>query len=165
MKKILKNTVLVLLALLLLAACAVGIEYFGGQPMGLFSGSRPTGLGITDGKFKPPSWKPNTVSSMVAKDDSHYIEPLKFDGAPDVAWKKLTALIHANKRAKVIIGSPDYLYAEYKSAGMGFVDDVEFALDMRNSAIQVRSSARLGVRDFGVNRKRVETIREAFNAK
>jgi uncharacterized protein (DUF1499 family) len=37
------------------------------------------------------------------------------------------------------------------------VDDVEFFYD--GTAIQVRSAARLGRRDFGVNRKRVEKLR------
>ena len=43
---------------------------------------------------------------------------------------------------------------------MGFVDDVEFYCD--GTAIQVRSASRLGYSDLGVNRKRVEAIREAF---
>ena len=44
---------------------------------------------------------------------------------------------------------------------MGFVDDVEFYCD--GTAIQVRSASRLGYSDLGVNRKRVEVIREAFD--
>jgi uncharacterized protein (DUF1499 family) len=42
---------------------------------------------------------------------------------------------------------------------MGYVDDVEFALDEKSGTIQVRSASRLGIRDFDVNRKRVEAIR------
>ena len=42
----------------------------------------------------------------------------------------------------------------------GFVDDVEFALDQKESLIQVRSASRLGVDDLGANRKRIETIRQ-----
>jgi len=47
---------------------------------------------------------------------------------------------------------------------MGFVDDVELALDPAHSVIQVRSAARVGVRDFGVNRARVEALRAALAA-
>jgi uncharacterized protein (DUF1499 family) len=47
---------------------------------------------------------------------------------------------------------------------LGFVDDVEFALDAANSVIHVRSGSRLGVRDFGVNRIRIETIRSAVSS-
>lgn len=42
---------------------------------------------------------------------------------------------------------------------MGYVDDVEFRLDAEANLIHVRSAARLGRRDFGVNRARLEAIR------
>jgi len=47
---------------------------------------------------------------------------------------------------------------------MGFVDDLEFYFSKEN-VIQVRSASRLGYSDFGVNRKRVEKLRELFAAK
>jgi uncharacterized protein (DUF1499 family) len=164
MRKILKVTLLSLLAAVLLAGSVLAIEYFGGQPMGLFSGTRPDGLGFSNGQFKPPSWKPNTVSSTVAKDDSHFIEALKFEGDATAAWKKLEAVVRAQKGAAVIAAKPDYLYAEFKTPGLGFVDDVEFALDAAKNVIHVRSGSRLGVRDFGVNRARIEAIRTAFSS-
>ncbi len=160
----LKRIMIGLLAILLVVGSVFAIEYFGGQPMGLFAGSRPDGLGFRNGQFKPPSWKPNTVSSTVAKDDSHYIAPLTFTGGADAAWKKLEATVRAQKGATVITAQADYLYAEFKTPGLGFVDDVEFALDAANSVIHVRSGSRLGVRDFGVNRNRVEAIRSAFGS-
>ena len=54
------------------------------------------------------------------------------------------------------------MYARFRSKMMGFVDDVEFYND--GKAVQVRSSSRLGIRDFDVNRKRVEAIRAAFGS-
>ena len=158
MKTIVKRGFLVLLGTILLLAAFSAVEYIGGQPMGLFSGSRPTNLGYTNGQFSPPSWKPNCVSSSVEKSDKHYIEPLAFSGAPDAAWKKLRSLIKGSQRVTVVQDSPVYLYAEFKSAGLGFVDDVEFALDDKAGVIQVRSASRLGVRDFNINRDRVESI-------
>jgi len=130
--------------------------------MGLFAGSRPDGLGFANGRFKPPSWKPNTVSSTVAKDEQHYIAPLAFSGDATSAWKKLVTLVKSNSRANVISEKNDYLYAEFKTVGLGFVDDVEFALDANASVIHARSGSRLGVRDFNVNRKRIEGIRTLF---
>lgn len=127
--------------------------------MGLFSGSRPEGLGFTNGAFKPPSWKPNTVSSTVDKNDKHYIAPIAFTGDAATAWKKLSAIVHASPRVRVVKEDAQYLYAEFSSAAMGFVDDTEFALDAKASAIHVRSGARLGIRDFDVNRNRIEAIR------
>jgi len=165
MLKLLKKIALAVAALILLAAALLAIEYVGGQPMGLFSGSKPDGLGFANGQFKPPSWKPNTVSSTVAKDDSHYVAPLRAEADAGETWKKLEAIVRATKGATVITASPSYLYAEFKTAGLGFVDDVEFALDATNKIVHVRSGSRLGVRDFGVNRKRIESIREKLSAK
>ncbi len=160
MKILLKQIAYALLALIALAGLVIAIEYFGGQPMGLFSGSRPTNLGINAGKFAPPSWKPNCVSSTVDKsDEKHFIAPISYSGSGADAWKKLVAIIKASARTTVITESASYLYAEFKSAGMGYVDDAEFALDEKAGVVQVRSASRLGVRDFDVNRKRVEAIR------
>lgn len=128
--------------------------------MGLFSGSRPANLGFNAGKFAPPGWKPNCVSSTVEKnDEKHFIEPLRYAGSSTNAWKKLVGIVKSSPRATVVSENANYLYAEFKSAGMGYVDDVEFALDDKAGVIHVRSGSRLGIRDLGVNRKRVEAIR------
>ncbi len=159
MIEILKTTTLLLLVVILSLTIVLAIEIYGGQPMGLFTGNPPSGLGFTDGKFKPPSYKPNTVSSTVAKDDSHYIAPLVINGDAAAVWKKLNAIVRSHIGTTILSEKPNYLYAEFKSAKMGFVDDVEFALDETANVIQVRSGSRLGVRDFDVNRKRIEAIR------
>jgi uncharacterized protein (DUF1499 family) len=134
------------------------------HPMGLFSGTRPTGLGFNAGKFSACSWKPNCVSSTTdsASDAKHFVEPLKFTGAAEAAWKKLKATLGAMPRMTIVTEQANYLHAEFASATMGFVDDTEFALDANAQVIHVRSAARLGVRDFGVNRARIEAIREQF---
>ncbi len=135
--------------------------------MGLLSGSRPDGLGFNAGKFKPCSWKPNCVNSTAdAKTDAgHSIEPLAFDDDPLAAWKRLVAIVRAAPRAMVVREDAGYLQLEFSSRLMGFTDDVEFALDAAAKRIHVRSASRLGVRDFGVNRARVEAIRARFAAK
>jgi uncharacterized protein (DUF1499 family) len=158
-KSFFKCLLFLFLGIILLAAAIFAAEYFGGQPMGLFSGSRPVNLGYADGRFAPPLWKPNCVSSTVETSDQHYINPLVFSGTPDAAWEKLSGIVKGSARVDVIQDSAVYLYAEFKSAGLGFVDDVEFALDDKAGVIQVRSASRLGVRDFNVNRARIETIR------
>lgn len=158
----LKRFFFIAVALIAVAGLVAAIEYFGGQPMGLFSGSRPANLGFVGGKFAPPSWKPNCVSSTVEKNDKHYIEPLAFSSSSTDAWNKLVGLVKNSQRTTVVTEKRDYLYAEFKSAGLGYVDDVEFALDANANLIHVRSASRLGIRDFDVNRKRIETIRASF---
>jgi uncharacterized protein (DUF1499 family) len=66
-------------------------------------------------------------------------------------------------RTTIVSSSSNYLYAEFRSKLLGFVDDVEFFHD--GAAIQVRSASRLGRRDFHVNRKRVERLREMIRPK
>jgi uncharacterized protein (DUF1499 family) len=62
-------------------------------------------------------------------------------------------------RCAVIRHDTGYLYAEFRSRLLGYVDDVEFVHDAAAGVIHVRSASRLGRRDFGVNRDRVEAIR------
>jgi len=131
--------------------------------MGLFSGKRPDDLGIKNGRLKPPPGSPNAVSSQ-AQDASHAIAPLSYSGPPARAMDALVNIVKSTPRARIIAQTNDYLYAEYQSALMGFVDDVEFWFESNAKVIQVRSASRLGYSDFGVNRARVEDIRRKFSA-
>lgn len=132
--------------------------------MGLLSGSRPRDLGLAGGKLRGGTWKPNWVSSQVGSSDTkHFIDPLRFAGAPDAAWKALESALRAMPGATVVTGIPGYLHVEFASPLLGFVDDAEFALDTAEGVIHVRSGARLGLDDLGVNRKRVESIRAALH--
>jgi uncharacterized protein (DUF1499 family) len=69
---------------------------------------------------------------------------------------KLKGAIESLGKTKIITATDNYLYAEFTSALMGFVDDVEFLVDDQAKVIHVRSASRLGESDFGVNRKRIE---------
>jgi uncharacterized protein (DUF1499 family) len=87
-------------------------------------------------------------------DTEHYIAPIPFRGDAIAAVRKALA---AMPRVTIVSEKQNYLYAEFRSRLLGYVDDVEFFYD--GSAIQVRSASRLGRRDFGVNRNRVERLR------
>ncbi len=62
-------------------------------------------------------------------------------------------------RTRIVTETDDYLHAECRSAFFGFVDDLELHLRPTQGIIALRSAARLGHSDFGVNRKRVENLR------
>ena len=47
---------------------------------------------------------------------------------------------------------------------MRFVDDVEFWVDPAAGVVQVRSASRVGRKDFGVNRARIENVRARLAA-
>jgi uncharacterized protein (DUF1499 family) len=127
------------------------------------AGKRPQTLGVQDGRFRAPATgKPNWVSSQAeAGDRVHAIAPLAFSGDAVAAMQRLHGIVDDVPRARIIESRPDYLYVEFSSALMGYVDDVEFYCDGR--MIQLRSSSRLGYSDLGANRKRVEALRAAFS--
>lgn len=124
----------------------------------VFAGKRPNNLGISNGQLAPCPNSPNCVSSQ-STDAVHQIAPLTFTSTPEEAITNLKKIIESLPRTKIITESQDYLYTEFKSALLGFVDDVEFYLDRNANVIQVRSASRLGQSDLGVNRQRIETIR------
>ncbi len=129
--------------------------------MGLFSGTRPADLGVHDGRLKPAPPTPNCVNSQSTEGYSK-IAPLAYAGDGKAALARLHALVAALPAARIIDVRADYVRAEFKSKWLGFVDDVEFHLDERAAVIHVRSASRLGRKDFGVNRQRIEAIRTAF---
>ncbi|HEY9700488.1 MAG TPA: DUF1499 domain-containing protein [Trichocoleus sp.] len=132
----------------------------GSKPLFSFSGKRPTNLGVKDGKLAVCPGSPNCVSSQApVADAEHFIAPIAYKTAPEEAMASLKTVIQNMERTKIITDSPDYLYAEFTTALMGYVDDVEFYLDQGTGTIQVRSASRLGQSDLGVNRKRIETVR------
>ncbi|MEY4730307.1 MAG: hypothetical protein RL020_1465 [Pseudomonadota bacterium] len=131
----------------------------------MFAGSRPKNLGVNAGKLKPCPNKPNCVSSQAEKSDSHYIAPIGFTGSSAETIARIKKIIAAIERTQVVNEAPNYLYAEFKSKMMGYVDDVEFFVDESALLIHVRSASRLGYRDFNVNRERIEAIRQQFSAK
>ena len=59
----------------------------------------------------------------------------------------------------------DYAHAVWSTSLIGFRDDVELLLDREARAIHVRSASRVGHSDLGANRKRVDALRAAFEAK
>ncbi|MGB3641065.1 MAG: DUF1499 domain-containing protein [Rivularia sp. (in: cyanobacteria)] len=130
----------------------------------IFSGTKPDNLGVSNGKLAACPNSPNCVSSQSpTSDETHFIQPLKYTSTTEKALTDVKNVIESEDRTKIIKESSDYLYAEFKTALMGFVDDVEFYLDSSSNTIHVRSASRLGQSDLGVNRKRIETIRTKFN--
>lgn len=130
--------------------------------MGLFSGRRPKHLGVSDMRLAPTDPRPNNVSSQTdpKTDASHFIEPIRIAGDPARGFAAVKKIVAQLERTRIISERADYLHAESASRTFGFVDDLELLLDAKAKLIHVRAAARLGIRDFGVNRARVETIRE-----
>jgi uncharacterized protein (DUF1499 family) len=64
----------------------------------------------------------------------------------------------------VVSANRDYLRVQFTTRWLGFVDDAEFWADPGAGVVQVRSASRLGRRDFGANRARIEALRARLAA-
>ena len=147
-----------LLVLLVVAGLALHVATASGDTV--FSWKRPDNLGVKDGRLAPPKTTPNCVSSQAAPSDAeHYIAPIPFKGDAAAAMAAVRRAVEGMRDATVVRQEGGYLYAEYRSKLMRFVDDVEFFHDDNAGPIHVRSASRLGRRDMGVNRARVESLR------
>lgn len=133
--------------------------------MGLLTGSRPSKLGLVNGQLHPlKSNSQNSVSSF-AETDAHKIAPINASPNPRQTFMRLAEAVKATAGATLVKQDGNYIHAEFQTPLLKFTDDVEFLLDEGNAVIHVRSASRLGVRDFGVNRKRIELLREAIKTK
>jgi len=141
-------------------AFSLGVGFFGFKSF--TSRDLQVALGVdAHGQFSPCPDKPNCVCSQ-AKDDEHRIPPLAFSSSPEAALAKLKAIIQESPRTEVIQENGRYLHATYKSRLFRYIDDVEFNVDPQAGVIQVKSASRVGHSDLGVNRKRIEGIRQRF---
>jgi uncharacterized protein (DUF1499 family) len=124
---------------------------------------RPDNLGVHDGRLADCPKSPNCVCTQCT-DTQHQIAPIPFEGPAPEAIQRIKAALATIPRIKVITQTPDYIHAEATSLLFRFVDDVEFFMDTNAKLIHFRSASRTGYSDLGVNRSRMEKIRQAFQA-
>ena len=160
-----KGFMMNILGILVLLVLVVSVGLVIAGQMGMLTGQVPNGLGVTDGRLKGLSKTPNCVSSQAALYADHpqkeyaSVAPFKFTGDGEQAMEKLAAALSKTERTVVVKREPGYIYAQSTTTLLKFTDDLELWLDKPNGVIQVRSSSRLGQKDFGVNRARVEALR------
>jgi uncharacterized protein (DUF1499 family) len=103
---------------------------------------------------------PNCVSSL-AREPARKVEPFPLKGTPAHSMEALVAIIKTMPRVTIVSASPGRIEAEFRSI-LGFVDDLLLAVSPDGDKIHVRSAARSGSWDLGVNRRRVEKIRKRY---
>jgi uncharacterized protein (DUF1499 family) len=91
------------------------------------------------------------------------MEPIRYQGSANDAREKLLSVIRSLPRSTVTQIEDMYVRVEFRSAVFSFVDDVEFRFDDGENVIHFRSASRLGYYDFGVNRRRMESIIRQFS--
>ena len=121
-------------------------------------------IGVHDSKLSPCPARPNCVSSDSEVAD-HQVEPYRLAVPVAEGWQLARTLVAELPRTTIITQGPDYLHAECRSEVFGFVDDLELHLRPDNKIIAVRSAARLGYSDLGVNHKRVEELHSKLTSR
>lgn len=139
----------------------------GGPLLVLFlgcTGKKPLDLGVNHGRLVSCPRSPNCVSTQ-ALDEKHRIDPIRYSGSLEAVRNRMLDVLRSMPRTRIVEATDEYIHAECRTRVFGFVDDVEFYFNDRLKTIQFRSASRVGHSDFGMNRKRMEQIRQLFEAR
>lgn len=133
------------------------------HPCGMIAGSVAAESGATPMRLSLCPDSPNCVASDAA-DPSHHVPHFATIVSVNEAWRLVRETVKDMPRTKIVEITDNYLHAECTSAVFRFVDDLEIEL-RAEGIIAVRSASRTGYRDFGVNRRRVERLREVLRSR
>jgi len=145
MRTMIKKAQIVLVCLIILTGCS----------------GKMSELGVNNGHLMECPQTPNCVNSQ-AKDDEHLIQPIIFTGTSKETQTRLLKILNEWNHTKITVAQNNYIRAEFVSKVFRFIDDVEFYFpetEGKETTIHIRSASRVGYSDFGVNRKRIEQIR------
>lgn len=116
------------------------------------------------GRFTACPSAPHCVSSQAPPDSSHYVPPLRYRGDTASARHALLQVLRAQSNARIVRADDQFVHATFHTT-LGFVDDVTFVIKPKGHRIDVKSESRIGYYDFGVNRRRVQHLRKAFETR
>jgi len=148
---------LILVVLVLLAVIIV--FFFLGQ-----ASQSGKAAGVVNGRLTKCPSKPNCVSSEYGDDVEHYIEPITLNKMNADNLSVLKSVIQS-MGGKLEHETASYIAATFTSGFFKFVDDLEIRIDPDNKLIHIRSSSRVGYSDAGVNEKRVQLLKEHYQAR
>ncbi len=146
------KTLFVLLLLLAVAALGFG-AYRTLTP--------PSDLYVESEQFGGCPKRPSCVSSM-ATDDRHRVAALGYTGDSAAAFVMLHEVVE-RMGGKIENEQEGYIHAVFASSKLELRDDLELLM-LPTGRVDVRSVSRFAYDDGGVNRTRVEQLRQAFEA-
>jgi uncharacterized protein (DUF1499 family) len=118
--------------------------------------------GVRDGRLAPCPAAPRCVSTL-ARDAAHRVAPIGYHCTRPEVHAMLIDALHGWPRTRIVTVDEDYIHAVQRSRWLGFADDLECHLPTDERLVHVRSAARVGWYDLGVNRARVERLRRDVN--
>jgi len=93
------------------------------------------------------------------------IEPLVYSAGEAAQVMLRLKTIIRDMGGSIQVEETDYLAATFTSSVFRFVDDLELRIDADQKTIHLRSASRVGHGDGGVNRKRVELLKNSYHLK
>lgn len=125
------------------------------------SGAAP---GLVENRLQPCPGSPNCVCSEYVADEAHHIESLAYPpGDTAQVMSRLKSIIR-EMGGSIEVEETAYLAATFTSSVFRFVDDLELRIDAERNTVHLRSASRVGHGDGGVNRKRVELLKDSFRS-
>jgi uncharacterized protein (DUF1499 family) len=88
------------------------------------------------------------------------MSPLGFSGSAQEAIARVVAVLDTVPRVRLLERRTNYVHAVFSSRILRFKDDVEFLADQATGQLHYRSASRLGYSDLGVNRQRMQRLRQ-----
>ena len=125
----------------------------------LFQNNQSKAQGVDENSLFACHWKPNCISSRDKNDDLHYYPAIKINQSK---FEKLLNILKTTDNIKIIKHDNYYIHA-VASTKIGFKDDIEFYFEDKKNICHLRSVSRVGIRDFAVNKKRMDKILKRLN--
>jgi len=119
--------------------------------------------GLKNGQLQACISTDNCVISEGIDDIKSSITPFSFTGNKEDFYNTLVEVIKS-KGGIIVNSNSNYIATTFTSGLFGFVDDVEFRLTDDN-LLHFRSASRVGRKDFGANKKRIDELKLVLEGK
>lgn len=120
--------------------------------------------GLIEGHLSKCPNTPNCLCTEYKDHADHFTTPIVITKNTPPAFNSLLTLkeIIKNMGGSIQLENEIYLAATFTSSIFGFVDDLEIRMDTNEKTIHIRSASRVGQSDFGVNKKRIERLKQLY---
>ena len=120
--------------------------------------------GLIEGHLSKCPNTPNCVCTENKDHTGHYIAPITISQNTPPTFDSLRTLkeIVKNMGGSITVEKENYFAAAFTSAIFGFIDDLEIRIDANKNIIHIRSASRVGKSDLGVNKKRIELLKQLY---
>lgn len=123
--------------------------------------------GLTNNHLSKCPETPNCFSTENKNHLGHYISPINISEENKANSDSLFILkeIVQSMGGEIKTEKDHYFSSIFTSNIFGFVDDLEIRIDNIERVIHIRSASRVGRSDMGVNKKRIELIKQLYKDK